>query len=46
MRGEILQNYIKEIQPDIDLSFDYEEKNGDFKKVTIPISINFFWPDA
>ena len=41
-----LRNYIKEIQPDIDLSFDYEEKNGDFKKVTIPISINFFWPDV
>ena len=41
-----LRNYIKEIQPDIDLSFDYEEKNGDFKKVTIPVSVNFFWPDV
>jgi hypothetical protein len=41
-----LRNYIKEIQPDIDLSFEYEEKNGDFKKVTIPVSINFFWPDV
>tara|TARA_R110000765_G_scaffold386837_2_gene478927 strand:- start:6 stop:653 length:648 start_codon:yes stop_codon:yes gene_type:complete len=41
-----LRNYIKEIQPDIDLSFDYEEKNGNFKKVTIPVSVNFFWPDV
>jgi hypothetical protein len=41
-----LRKYIKEIQPDIDLSFDYEEKNGDFKKITIPISVDFFWPDV
>ncbi len=41
-----LRNYIKEIQPDVDLSFDYEDKRGNLKKVLIPLSVNFFWPDA
>ena len=41
-----LRNYIKGIQPDVDLSFDYEQKNGDFKTVSIPMGINFFWPDV
>ena len=41
-----LRNYIKNIQPDIDLSFQFEEKNGDFKNIKIPIGINFFWPDV
>ena len=41
-----LRNYILDIQPDVDLSFDFEEKNGDFKKVSIPIGISFFWPDV
>ena len=43
---EELRNYIKENQPDVDLSFDYEDKRGNLKKVLIPLSINFFWPDA
>jgi hypothetical protein len=41
-----LRNYILDIQPDVDLSFDFEEKNGDFRKVSIPIGISFFWPDV
>ena len=41
-----LRNHIKDIQPDVDLSFDFEEKNGDFRKVSIPIGISFFWPDV
>mgnify|MGYP003680322863 FL=1 len=41
-----LRNYISKIQPDVDLTFDYEEDNGDIKKVTIPIGIQFFWPDV
>ena len=41
-----LRNYIQDIQPDVDLSFDFEENNGDFKKVSIPIGIKFFWPDV
>ena len=41
-----LRNYILKIQPDVDLKFDYEENNGDIKSVSIPIGINFFWPDV
>ena len=38
-----LRNYIKEIQPDVDLSFFPEGSNT---KTTIPIGLSFFWPDA
>ena len=41
-----LRNYITEIQPDVDLTFDHEDKNGDFVKVPIPIGLSFFWPDT
>ena len=41
-----LRNYIVKIQPDVDLHFDYEDKNGDFIKVPIPVNLNFFWPDT
>jgi len=41
-----LRNYITEIQPDTNLTFNYEARNGDFVDIDIPININFFWPDA
>ena len=41
-----LRNYMKEIQPDINLTFEYEGKNGNLKTSTIPIGLQFFWPDA
>ncbi len=37
-----LRNYIKDISPDIDMSFI--TNHGE--EVMIPININFFWPDA
>ena len=41
-----LRSYIKEIQPDVDLTFDLETEAGDVKGgVNIPIGITFFWPD-
>jgi len=36
-----LREYIKKVQPDIDLSYNLESG----EEVTIPIGINFFWPD-
>jgi len=36
-----LREYIKEVQPDVDLT--YELEGGE--EVTIPIGIRFFWPD-
>tara|TARA_B100001094_G_C17915658_1_gene663386 strand:+ start:49 stop:798 length:750 start_codon:yes stop_codon:yes gene_type:complete len=41
-----LRNYASEIQPDVDLSFDFEDARGDLKRVDIPIEVGFFWPDA
>ena len=38
-----LREYINEIQPDVDLTFFPE---GSKIKRSIPININFFWPDA
>jgi hypothetical protein len=37
-----LREYIKEIQPDVDLTF-FPDGNSD--RINIPIGINFFWPD-
>ena len=41
-----LRAYINEIQPDTDLTFEREDSNGDFETLTVPITANFFWPDA
>jgi hypothetical protein len=38
------RTYVSEIQPDIDLTF-YPD-NGPEKGVTIPLGVNFLWPDA
>jgi hypothetical protein len=37
-----LREYIKEVQPDVDLTFF---PDGSEKAVSIPIGISFFWPD-
>jgi hypothetical protein len=37
-----LREYVKEIQPDVDLTFF---PDGQTTSVNIPIGINFFWPD-
>ena len=41
-----LRKYIQEVQPDTNLIFKYEVKNGDFIDIDIPVNLNFFWPDA
>ena len=42
-----LREYVKEIQPDVDLTFDLENEAGSVKgDVKIPIGITFFWPDT
>jgi len=38
-----LREYIKEIQPDVDLTFFPDGSND---RVNIPIGVSFFWPDA
>jgi hypothetical protein len=37
-----LREYIKEVQPDVDLTFF---PNGSNEKVSLPIGLSFFWPD-
>ena len=36
-----LRKYIKEISPDVDLNYTLDSG----KEISIPISLNFFWPD-
>lgn len=43
MDSRALREYIKEIQPDVDLTF-FPDSYG--SGVNIPIGVNFFWPDA
>jgi len=37
-----LREYIKEVQPDVDLTFF---PDGSDNRITIPIGVSFFWPD-
>tara|TARA_R110002020_G_scaffold71013_4_gene183897 strand:+ start:794 stop:1543 length:750 start_codon:yes stop_codon:yes gene_type:complete len=41
-----LRKYVKEIQPSVDLSYDYEDRRGNVTTIDIPVGISFFWPDA
>jgi hypothetical protein len=41
-----LREYIRQIQPDVDLKFDFDGPNGVEEGVALPIGLSFFWPDA
>ena len=42
-----LRDYISKSMPDIDLTYDIEFEDGTvIENITLPISVNFFWPDA
>jgi hypothetical protein len=41
-----LREYIKSFQPDIDLTFTFESSNGTLEEASLPVTVNFFWPDA
>ena len=42
-----LREHMKNIGPDVDMTFEYENENGEMKRgVTVPLNINFLWPDA
>lgn len=41
-----LRNHIKEMSPDVDLTFNFEGEDGTIvNDVQIPIGVGFFWPD-
>ena len=35
-----------EISPDVDMKFDFVDSRGEEREASLPIGINFFWPDA
>jgi len=42
-----LRKYINEITPDLDMTFSYEDSKGDVVEgVSVPMNINFLWPDV
>ncbi len=40
------REHIKEFQPDIDLKFDFASSDGIDRELSLPMTVNFFWPDA
>jgi len=39
------RKYIKTIQPDVEMEFDWENPDtGDKEVKSIPMGVNFFWP--
>ena len=41
----IREEYMR-VSPDIDLTITYEDVDGVDREATLPIGLNFFWPDA
>ena len=41
-----LRQYMRTIQPNVDLVFDYTDEEGTQESVDIPINVNFFWPGS
>ena len=41
-----LREYYAKIQPDIEMKFIPEDENYTGEGITVPISLNFFWPDS
>ena len=39
------REHIKQTQPDVNLTFEYESLDGDINDVDIPVGLTFFWPD-
>ena len=45
--SKAFRNYLGEMMPDIDMEVDIEFESGaSAEGVSIPLGINFFWPDA
>ena len=41
-----LREYIRSFQPDVDMEFDLESRGGIVERVSLPMTVNFFWPDS
>ena len=40
------REYVKTIQPDVELKFEFEGTDGTVRDLSLPVTVNFFWPDA
>jgi hypothetical protein len=43
--AKAIRDHYNKVQPDINLKFSYEGQNGVEQEATIPIGVDFFWPD-
>jgi hypothetical protein len=41
-----LRDYYNQVMPDVELKIDVEKDGYTQEGVTIPIGLNFFWPDS
>ena len=41
-----LREYIKSFQPDVEMKFNFESSGGIVEEVSLPMTVNFFWPDS
>lgn len=40
------RKYYNEVSPDVDTVFEFTDSRGEEKEASLPIGVNFFWPDA
>ena len=41
-----LRNYIRDFQPDVDLTVSVDTLEAGEEEISVPIGLNFFWPDT
>ncbi len=41
-----IRKYYETINPDIDMSYEFTNKAGRKEVVSVPVGVDFFWPDA
>ena len=44
--SKALRDYLIKIQPDVNMTFELEDYDGNLEEIEIPIGVNFFFPDA
>ena len=44
--ARVIRQFYEEINPDINLNYEFINRNGGKEVVSVPIGIDFFWPDA
>jgi predicted component of type VI protein secretion system len=40
------RKYLTSITPDIEMTTTYTEDSGEESEVTVPMTVQFFWPDS